>query len=668
VAAALTVGICAIPRIVEASDPKVSMTVTPVRYIFVDGDSGKFRELHWTKEGYIGGLSAFSGHHAFANGVIVDATGHALIDQNDLGAGLALNKEDLGVLTLDFSEFRKYFDNNGGVYHLFPVLTAPHVDRDLELDIGKLAVKGELTVEGLPDLSLFYERRYKDGTKTKLTWGEAEETPASGNATRNIVPAWFEIDEIVDTFEVGVAEEIAGVAFSGEQHWEFVRAETLRDELDRSTTFGLNDDREHRDARAPESTLMTTTLRAERSFQDDSVFVSSAYRFAHMNNREHLSIRAYNALTGARTESGHNHPDSRADNRYETHTWVGNVSVTPLEHLTVLTAIKAEMLRRESNSIFREDTSDPPDGVADDLDRSWSDNKTNNWGEKLSIRYTGIPRTALYTDLELEQGRTLLREEQAVDHVWERETVGNSRRGAWTLGGNVVPWPFLNVTAQVRRWIKDQDLDDQRETLGGLNSAFIDSVRIHRNEFTTRATYRPCRWFRSSFRYQLQDEDYGTIAQAESLVKTSTDTHTYTYDVSLEPRNDLLMTGSFSRQTASFETLARFGSTGATNIPTFNADVNTWMWTVDYAPKPQLSTTSSLLYTMARNFNDFTAGGIPYGADFDQLDLTTGLNWALGEDASLQAEYGYYHYQANSNAGTGDYDAHMISFELSKKF
>ena len=50
------------------------------------------------------------------------------------------------------------------------------------------------------------------------------------------------------------------------------------------------------------------------------------------------------------------------------------------------------------------------------------------------------------------------------------------------------------------------------------------------------------------------------------------------------------------------------------------------------------------------------------------MDLTTRVNWAFSEDTSAGAEYGFYHYQAHPKAGTGDYDAHMISLEVSKKF
>ena len=384
VAASLGVCACLGPAVVEAADPEVAITVAPVRQIFVDGDEGKFRELHWTKTGYLGGISDFSARHGFANGIELQATGHALINQNDLGAGLRLEKEGLGFVNVDFTEFRKYFDNNGGVYHLFQVLNAPQTDHDLRLDIGKLSVETGLTLEGLPDVTLLYERRYKDGSKTKLNWGEAEETPPTGNATRNIVPTWYQMDEVVDTFAVGLSDDIAGVAVSGEQRWEWLNAETLRNELDMSTTHGSGDDIVHQDERGPKSSRMTTTWKAERGFQDDRVRVASAYRYAQLENEEFLSVKAFNTLTGAPTSSGHNHPDSWGFNHYSSHTWATNLMTTPMEHLTVVTQLKTELVGQDGYSTFRVD--DDGNGLENSRDWSWSDHKDRRWGEGLSIR------------------------------------------------------------------------------------------------------------------------------------------------------------------------------------------------------------------------------------------------------------------------------------------
>ena len=672
-------GVCAGSAGVEAADPEISVTVAPVRYIAVNGDAGTFREHHWMKDGYVGGISDFSGKYTLPDGAEFTTEGHALIDQNDLGAAFSLKKESLGFVDLDFTEFRKYYSGKAGVFRRFGPLSSPDTDKQLQLDLGKLELETGLTLDGWPELTFGYEREYKDGTKSRLTWGEVEESVSGTKITKNITPSWQEIDERVDVFTLGATHQLAGIDLTGEQRWEFVRSENLRQELDLSTTHDTDDDKIRRHAQSPESTFMTTLLGAERSFQEGNTVLASAYRFGHMDNREFENIYEIDSETGIITNFDHAEQirNARADNDYDSHTWVASSSVKLAEALNLTTKLKAEMIRLEGSSTYpADDSPEPgvPDGVIDEIELNRSDSKANRWGEGVGLRYTGIPRTALYTELELEQARVLLREIQSnmitPSVSLSRETVVNVRRGAWVLGGNFAPWSVLNFTTHVRHRRNNNDYDDQRET--SFSSAFIDMQNIHTNEFMTRATYRPRRWLRTAFRYTYRDDDYSTAVQSQQIVKTGMQSHTYTYDTSLQLLRDLILTGSFSRQTAWTTTPGRYGS-GDTNIPTFNSDVNSWLLSADYTPRQDLVLNGTLQHSRARNFNDFSVnglpqGGMPYGADFDQIDVTTGLTWSPKEDTSLSAEYGFYYYQPNSNWNAGDYDAHLISFEVSQKF
>jgi hypothetical protein len=408
-----------------------------------------------------------------------------------------------------------------------------------------------------------------------------------------------------------------------------------------------------------------------------------------MNTREFESLFEFNAA-GVSTvfTNPKEQVNARAANDYDAHTWVSTAMISPWSWLSLSTKLKSEVVKREGNSSYPTDAAEAsgaggtPDGVIDRDDVSLTNAKAVRWGEGLSLRFTGIPRTALYTELEFEQGRVLLREDRrsldgpdtgsgvSAGEVFNRETVTDVRRGAWTLGGHAAPWPFLDVTTQVRRRVHTNDYDDQRETANPLDStarsAFIDGQSQHTNEVTTRATLHPCRWFRSSVRYQFRGDKYATHVEAQPMVKTGMRSHIYTVDAALQPLEALTTTASFSRQTAAVFTPARLASSA--NTPTFNADVNTWLLSADYAPLAPVTLTGTLQYSTAENFNDFSATGLPLGVDNDRLDVTTRLTWALDETTSVAADYGFYRFQANANAQAGDYDAHAISVELSKTF
>ena len=683
----LLVQVCAWSRAVEAAAPEVSLELVPLRQVFVHGDEGKFRAQHWMSEGAAGGVKQFSLDYTLPDGTQFTGEGHALIDQNDLGGAFSLKKEKLGFVNLDFSEFRKYFDNNGGVYRRFTDLQHVDVDRELTLDMGKLELETGLTLEGWPELTFQYEHEFKQGTKSRLTWvGVTDEA-----LMRKIAPSWQAIDEVVDVFALKAAHEVRGFALSGEQRWEFARSENLREEAALSTNNGYTTPPEQkirRQPQDPQAMLATTTLGVNRSFLEDKAFVSTGYHYAQLRSREVEHVQEYDRYG---TLTSYSYPEQRMDsyasNKYHTHTWVGNLMVSPVQSLTVGTKLKAEVLRRNSNSSYPAVDSPnaaygaTPDSVLDHTEASITDNKAAKWGESFSIRYTGIPRAALYNELDLEQVRVLLREDRksidgpsagnlsSATEVFNRETVTKIFRGVWTLGGQAAPWSFLNVTAQVRHRQSNIDYDDQRESAATTTarSAFFDGQNIATNEFATRWTLKPCRWFRPSFRYQLRGDKYATRAENEPIVKTGMLSHIYTYDVTLQPREDLLTTVSFSQQQASTWTPARLTS-DIPQLPAFKANVHTWLLSTEYTPTPTLVLTSALQYTGARNFNDYAALGIPYGADFDRVDVTTGIQWTFKENTKLEAEYGFYSYQPNRNAEFGGYEAHLIQLEISKKF
>ncbi len=670
--------------VVEASDLKASATALPVRYVAVDGDEHKFEAHHWMKDGYAGGLEEMNVAYAFPEGTSFTAEGHALIDQNDLSTAISLKKESLGFLGLDYAEFRKYYDPTGGVYHPFSRLPSIDTFRNLALNIGHLSIETGLTLPDLPEITFLYEREFKDGTKSRLTW-----TPVTdGSVTRSIGPSWQEIDEAVDVFSVGARQEIAGFTMHGEQRWEFDRTETLREERNLSTNSTASERKVRFQDQAPQAMLMTTTLGTEKPFWEDKAFASAGYHFAHMDNREFETLVEFDENGNPKNFSNPKRQiNARADNDYDTHTWVGNVMISPLQWLTFGTKLKSEVIKRDSNSSYPADAvpssagGSTPNNLIDRTDVSLNTNRGTRWGEAVSLRCTAIPRTALYTDLEFEQARVLVREDrQSVDgpdvgngistgEIFSRETVTDVRRGTWTLGGQVVPWHFVTLTSHVRHRINNNDYDDQRETDSTgttARSAFIDGQSIHTNELMTRVTLRPVRWLRPSFRYLFRGDRYGTHVEAQSLVKTGTTSHSYTFDVAVQPQPELSTVLSFTRQTAATWTPARFSST--VPIPTFNADVNTWLMSTEYALSRKVTFTNSLQYSRADNFNDFTAFGLPLGVDNMMLDVLTGINWVLTDSVSVGAEYGFYHFQANSNAETGDYDAHVISFKVSATF
>jgi len=672
------VGCCWGANTAWAEFSEVSITVTPGRYIHVDGDREKFRAHHWMDDKYDGGVKKFITNIETDNGTTIFMEGHAFVESNDYSTKLSIEKEDLGFLEFDFMEFRKYYDGTGGVYHLFSTYPSVELGKELELDIGHLAIEGGLTLESLPVLTLFYEREYKDGAKSRLTWSEIEE--AIG--TRNIVPVPQDIDEVVDTFAVGANHMVGGFEVSGEQRWEFVRSELFREELDISTTGGSGDDKIIRQDQDPQSTLMTSIFNIQRPWADGKAFTSLGYRFSHTDAQEMENLNTFDASGNPRQFSSHdkNYFNARADTELDTHTAVGHFSTTPWESVSFAAKLKAEHTSQEGFATYPFDGDDPPNGTIDRTDTSDNDNRVMRYGESLSARFTGIPRTTLYAEGELEQSRSHMREnrtsvdgpdagdDSSANEVFNRRTITDVRRGAATVGAHIAPWSFLNITTHVRHKKHNNDYDDQEETSPGgstARSAFMDEQNVETNEVATRVTLRPHRRVRVAGRYQYQDQGFFTRVEDQSPVETDALSHIFTVDVTLQPFDDLLLTGSFSRQDIYAQTTNDL--TDAVAQPTFNADVDTWLTTLGYTVTENVHVSGAFQYSTSDNFNDFSGStGLPLGADYERVDTTATLLWTINEDTSLELDYAFYHYASNPNVEVGDYDAHAVWLEFTR--
>ncbi|MBI4352799.1 MAG: hypothetical protein HY593_02620, partial [Candidatus Omnitrophica bacterium] len=163
--------------------------------------------------------------------------------------------------------------------------------------------------------------------------------------------------------------------------------------------------------------------------------------------------------------------------------------------------------------------------------------------------------------------------------------------------------------------------------------------------------------------------------------------HIYTAAISSELSKQFFLTTSFSIQTARTWVPAdstRTEPNGASVpiqfvVPPFDADVYTWLLDCDYVLKENLTFVGSFRYSAADNFDDFESLrvtffggfygiGLPLGASYKQADVSLGLRWLPKENWTVEPRYGLYHYDANEAVETGDYTAHVVSFQVSSKW
>ena len=109
----------------------------PIRIINVKGDAAKFRAMNWMDDGATGGIKAMGFDTELGEGGQVSFDGHAIPGDNDLGASLKLIRGNGGYVTMDYGNFRKWYDVYGGFYSNFTGTSSiRRLAADPKMDMG----------------------------------------------------------------------------------------------------------------------------------------------------------------------------------------------------------------------------------------------------------------------------------------------------------------------------------------------------------------------------------------------------------------------------------------------------------------------------------------------------------------------------------------------------
>ncbi len=661
----------------QAEEPKLTLSPEPLRYGYVHGDVGKFSEHHWMKDRYAGGIKDFSFDYDDAErGLVVESEGHAIIDENDIEGMLKVTQKDKGYFKVDYKGFRKYYDGSGGTYYPFGRLQMLDLDRELRMDMGEFELEAGLTLPEWPLLTLTYARETKKGVKSRLSWASV----LVGGVTRKISPSWQEVDEVVHDVEIKAEkEDVLGFHLKGEQKWEFVRTETSRYEQQFSDTTTASNNKIRKQDQEPIADYNSTTVELDRWLFGEKAFFSTGYRHAHITAKEIEDIYETNAAGVPQSyANAENVRNALAYTKFDTHTWVGSAMANPWQWLEAIGRFKTEVYRAKGSSNYPKDsTPTTPDGIINTTELSGTANKILRIGEGLSLRFKGIPKTALYTDLEFEQTKDYLIEDRTskggqsapnANEIFSRVTAEYVRRGVGKIGARTSPWRFMDITTEVRHWQNNNDYDDRRETDPAgtaARSAFTDWQNISTNEVMTRLTLRPARWIQPSFRYQSRADRYDSMFEGNGVDVTHTRSNIYTFDCSVQPMPDLLATMGVSKQDAWTKTPAALAATNLGQIPVFYSNVISWLFSTEYSINEKTTLINSITASQADNYRDFTSFGLPLGASYGQLDVVTSLRWSPTADLTIEPRYGYYRYAPNEAFEYAQgYGAHVVWLDL----
>lgn len=660
----------------EQEKESLDVEITPsILYPEVKGDREKFEEDNWISRDTSGGLSSITFSKDLNDKDSLEFEGKGIAGTNDYDAELNFSREGVGTLTFGFKEYRKYYDGTGGFYENFPI-TSFHpmeLENDLHLDIGDFKFEGVLAKENSPEFSLGYEREFRHGSKSLVSWGSM----VSGAVTRNINPTYVDLDETVDKVKFGVKHVTKDAEISAKQIWEGARSESSKINNQTQDVSFLTPYDIRKKSETTDSDLYSTQVMLSKDL-NKNLFMSCGLLYNHYNGGSLEAITD----TGI-TTNNENHPLNPATISQESVTFMPNASFTPLKGLVVSAGLKGQFETTNGEAKYNRDyrttaVNFRPDGIVDELINITTNTTKKRLSELIQFKYNRMKNIVFYGDAGFEKELISQFEVQdsfgnnpAAGSAFSRKTNSRIGKNDFTLG---LKWfPVSSVNLSVEDKYKNKVVDNRNEFLtgdavGGY-SAYIDTMELSSNTPTVKLNYKPFRWISGSLGYIYERAAFGIRTRASDTTEFSKqEVKTYNAILTLNPAESFYCSLFYERRNDRTTTPTN-GSGGTTaRLPDFEANVDIWGVDYSYALCKNTAITGGYSMYNTGNFNDYSTTGMPLGVDNLSQKLSFGIRNSFTKDHSLELKYSYLNYEEDSNNHIDDYEAHLFAASMKLLF
>jgi len=173
------------------------------------GNKNQAQQNNQNSSGAFGGIEDFHYQANLDKKTTLYMDGRALFDNNDYKVSLDLEREKVGYLKFNYTEFRTWYNGDGGFYP--PTSTFyPLSGNALTLDRGEISFEGGLTLEKIPNINFKYTHSFREGDKSSTIWGITH--PAIG-VTQGLSPSVYDINEHSDAFQLDVTNHVKATYF-----------------------------------------------------------------------------------------------------------------------------------------------------------------------------------------------------------------------------------------------------------------------------------------------------------------------------------------------------------------------------------------------------------------------------------------------------------------------
>lgn len=595
----------------------------------VTGDKANFQKYTHETKGGMGGLSGFHYGQDLDKDTTITADGHALAGNDDFKLELKLIRNNVGYIAAGYSQFRTWFDGNGGALPAVG-LTVNLYDNNLYLDRKDLWFEAAFTPPDKVQLKLRYDYLTRDGDKDSTSWGD---TTAGALGSRNIVPTFLRINEQRHVISASASLDSEATSWEVAGRYETSKFDNRR-EIHRSPGSATAD------RYVTQSDVTSSDLFMMRGSVETKIgeTLSMSTGMAHYDidtNIEGSRIYGSNGYdpvfnaTYARRQyhdEGFNNLDGTA---HMSQTLANlNLMYTPTEHLTIVPSLLAEKTSWSANDAYDEVAVGAAPALLTAVDPIEGDSNKSlrSATELIEARYTGFKNVALNTSLELNQGYGALDEEMVEAETGEPSLFRNTdyRRDGQKFAATA-SWyakPGLSLTGQYYWKGKQNSFNNTNDSVnpappsGDRYPGYISHQDYATNDFNVRLNWAPTAAIHTVTRYDYQEtkirtQVIGLAFITSGDVKSNIVSETITWN----PLDRLFVqaSGNFVNDQTTTPVDSITGNVSKAVLE-LNNDYVSGDLMVGYALDDKTDVTASYSYYRADNFSDNSSYSVPYGA------------------------------------------------------
>ena len=675
--------------------------------VITSGDRAQFEQEHRLPgDQPYGGIQDLHYEHAIGKNATLTIDGHAIWDTNDYDVKIDLSQPKLGYIKAGFTEFRSWYDGNGGFFPHNDVFFPPPFP-EMHIDRGEAWVELGLRVPEWPEITIRYTHEFRDGQKDSTTWGDTDLTGLPVNPTRKIVPSFRNIDETRDIFAFdawktfGNTDVLLGMRYEHNNIDDSLNMERGAGQLppvvpppgsQRFVTQREKNDLDLFSGHAITETRLT-----------DSLWFTAGYSYTTMGNDisgSRVFGTDYDATFGQPVPTlgafDQAFLNLAGTTQLRDHVFNANVFWMPLKDLAVITAFRYTREDKDADSTYLDiepvpnvppfTSTNPAGGFhfgSPSLVSAERNYDFNRFAQRVELRYSGIANWLFYAEGDWEEEFGHVNQHQQGESLAEEDLepfIKDTQflEQKYTLGANWYPMTRLTLSAQYYHKIADYDNDIEEAAHQRLLGQDWDT-----DDVNIRITCRPKIpvWLgtlafvtRYDFVRTEIDSKWGVFSDAEILDEVESGLitkHMITESITWNPLARLYLQANVSYILNQTDTPANNIDLVPNTSPTvvnFRNDYWTVTSGVGYIIDDKTDFYADYSFYCANDYFKNPAVAVPYGLGATEHTVSATIARQLTKNTRLLLRYGYFNYRDVTSGGHNNYQAHSLYSGLQVRF